>query len=151
MDGSTPGFSVHHQLPELAQIHAHRVSDAIQPSHPLLAPLLLPSIFPSISVFSNESVHHIRWPNYWPLSKFGGGKKKKKRFSCLCIRPPHPRFCEWGLSKGGLEGEDSGLFHQDTAHLSPLGHVLLTAAANSPGQQLDKGMDAKGTHFWKGP
>ena len=35
MDGSTPGFSVHHQLPELAQIHVHRVSDAIQPPHPL--------------------------------------------------------------------------------------------------------------------
>ena len=35
MDGSMPGFSVHHQLPELAQIHVHRVGDAIQPSHPL--------------------------------------------------------------------------------------------------------------------
>ena len=38
MDCSTPGFSVHHQLPELAQTHVHRVSDAIQPSHPLLSP-----------------------------------------------------------------------------------------------------------------
>ena len=38
MDCSTPGFPVHHQLPELAQIHVHRVSDAIQPSYPLLAP-----------------------------------------------------------------------------------------------------------------
>ena len=35
MDCSTPGFLVHHQLPELAQTHVHRVSDAIQPSHPL--------------------------------------------------------------------------------------------------------------------
>ena len=35
MDSSMPGFSVHHQLPELAQIHVHRVGDAIQPSHPL--------------------------------------------------------------------------------------------------------------------
>ena len=34
MDSSTPGFPVHHQLPELAQTHVHRVSDAIQPSHP---------------------------------------------------------------------------------------------------------------------
>ena len=33
MDYSTPGFPVHHQLPELAQTHVHRVSDAIQPSH----------------------------------------------------------------------------------------------------------------------
>ena len=33
-----PGFSVHHQLQELTQTHVHRVSDAIQPSHPLLSP-----------------------------------------------------------------------------------------------------------------
>ena len=38
MDCSTPGFPVHHQLPELAQTHVHRVGDAIQPSHPLLSP-----------------------------------------------------------------------------------------------------------------
>ena len=38
MDCSTPGFPVHHQLPELAQTHAHQVGDAIQPSHPLSSP-----------------------------------------------------------------------------------------------------------------
>ena len=38
MDGSMPGFPVHHQLPELVQTHVHLVSDAIQPSHPLLSP-----------------------------------------------------------------------------------------------------------------
>ena len=38
MDCSTPGFPVHHQLPELTQIHVHLVSDAIQPSHPLSSP-----------------------------------------------------------------------------------------------------------------
>ena len=37
MDFSMPGFPVHHQLPELTQIHVHRVGDAIQPSHPLLS------------------------------------------------------------------------------------------------------------------
>ena len=67
MDCSTPDFPVHHQLPELAQIHVHQVCDAIQPSHPL-SPLLLPSIFPSIRVFSNESVLRIRWPKYWNFS-----------------------------------------------------------------------------------
>ena len=36
MDCSTPGFPVHHQLPELAQTHVHRVGDAIQPSHPVV-------------------------------------------------------------------------------------------------------------------
>ena len=38
MNCSTPGFPVHHQLPELTQTHVHWVSDAIQPSHPLLSP-----------------------------------------------------------------------------------------------------------------
>ena len=38
MDCSTPGFSVHHQLPEFTQTHVHWVSDAIQPSYPLLSP-----------------------------------------------------------------------------------------------------------------
>ena len=38
MNCSTPGFPVHHQLPELAQIHVHRIGEAIQPSHPLLSP-----------------------------------------------------------------------------------------------------------------
>ena len=68
MDCSTPGLPVHHQLPELAQTHVHGVSDAIQPSHLCRPLLLLPSIFPSIRVFSNESVLHIRWPKYWSFS-----------------------------------------------------------------------------------
>ena len=38
MNRSTPGLPVHHQLPEFTQTHVHRVSDAIQPSHPLLSP-----------------------------------------------------------------------------------------------------------------
>ena len=38
MNHSTPGLPVHHQLPELTQTHAHQVSDAIQPSHPLSSP-----------------------------------------------------------------------------------------------------------------
>ena len=40
MDCSTPGFPVHHQLPEPAETHVHRVGDAIQPSHPLSSPSL---------------------------------------------------------------------------------------------------------------
>ena len=38
MNHSTPGLPVHHKLPEFTQTHAHRVSDAIQPSHPLSSP-----------------------------------------------------------------------------------------------------------------
>ena len=65
---SMPVFPVHHKLLDLAQIHVHWVGDAIQPSHPLLSPFLLPSIFQSVTVFSNESVPHIRWPKYWSFS-----------------------------------------------------------------------------------
>ena len=65
MDCSMPGFPVHHQLPEPPQTHVHTVDNAIQPSHPLV---LLPSIFPRIRVFSNESVLCIRWPNNWSFS-----------------------------------------------------------------------------------
>ena len=68
MDCITPGFPVHHQLLELAQTHVYWVGDAIQPSHLLLSRLLLPSIFPSIRVFSSGSVLRIRWPKYWSFS-----------------------------------------------------------------------------------
>ena len=50
MGCSTPGFPVHHQLPEPTQLHVHHVGDASQPSHPLFCPSPLPSIFPSISI-----------------------------------------------------------------------------------------------------
>ena len=65
---SKPGLPVHHQLLEFTQTHVHRVGDAFQPSHPLSSPVLLPSIPPSIRVFSNESTLHMRWPKYWGFS-----------------------------------------------------------------------------------
>ena len=68
MDCSMPGLPVHHQLLEFTQTRVHRVSDAIQPSHPLHPLLPLPSIFPGIRVFSNESALRIRWPKYWSFS-----------------------------------------------------------------------------------
>ena len=68
MDHSTPGLPVHHQLLEFTQTHVHRVGDAIQSSHPLSSPSPPPSIFPSIGIFSNESVLRIRWPKYWSFS-----------------------------------------------------------------------------------
>ena len=68
MDCSMPGFPVHYQLPEFTQTHVHRVSNTIQPSHPLSSPSSQPSVFPSIRVFSNESTLRIRWPKYWSFS-----------------------------------------------------------------------------------
>ena len=85
MDCSTPGLPVHHQLLEFTQTHVHWVGDAI---HLILCRtlLLLPSIFRSIRVFSDESVLCIRWPKYWSFrvvsitdclynKALGGGKK----------------------------------------------------------------------------
>ena len=68
MDCSTPGFPVHHQLQEFTQTHVHRVSDAIQPSHPLSSPFP-----PALNVSQhqglfNESVLRTRWPKYWSFS-----------------------------------------------------------------------------------
>ena len=68
MNSNTPGLTVHHQLPESTQTHVHWVGDAIQPSHPASSPSPPASIFPSIRVFSNESVLCIRWPKYWSFS-----------------------------------------------------------------------------------
>ena len=58
---SIPGLSVHHQLPELAQTHVHRL---VMPSNHLCRPLLLPSVFPSIRIFSNDAVLCVRWPKH---------------------------------------------------------------------------------------
>ena len=62
MDCSMPDFPVHYRLPEFTQIHVHPVGDAIQPSHPLLSPSSLPSVFPSVSVF--------------PMSQFTSGGQR---------------------------------------------------------------------------
>ena len=68
MDCSTPVLPVHHKLQELTQTHAHRVSDAIQPSHPLLSPSPPTFNLSQHQGFSNESVLRIRWPKYWSFS-----------------------------------------------------------------------------------
>ena len=65
MDCSIPGFPVHHQLPELMPIELVMLSNHLILRRPLL---LLPTIFPSIRVFSNELAIHIRWPKYWSFS-----------------------------------------------------------------------------------
>ena len=64
MDCSRPGFPLHHQLPEIV----HQVGDVNQPSHPLLSLSPPTPIFPSILVFSSESVLCIGWPKYWSFS-----------------------------------------------------------------------------------
>ena len=68
MDCSTPGLPVHYQLLEFTQTQS---TESVTPSNhlSLCRPLLLlPSIFPRIRVFSNETVLCIRWPKYWRFS-----------------------------------------------------------------------------------
>ena len=68
MDCSLPGFLVHHQLLDLLKLTS---TESVMPSNHLIlchTLLLLPSIFPSIRVFSNEPALHIRWPKYWSFS-----------------------------------------------------------------------------------
>ena len=65
---STAGFPFLHYFPEFAWTHVHWVSDTIHPSLLCHSLLLLPSIFPSIRVFSNESALCTRWPKYWSFS-----------------------------------------------------------------------------------
>ena len=68
MNCSTPGLPVHHQLQEFTQTHVHRVSDAIQPSHPLSSPsppALNPSQHQSLFQWVNSS-HEVA--KYWSFS-----------------------------------------------------------------------------------
>ena len=62
-----PGIPVHHHLQSLLKLMS---IESVMPSNHLILchPVLPPSIFPSIRVFSNESALHIRWPKYWSFS-----------------------------------------------------------------------------------
>ena len=84
VDYSMPGFLVLHGLPEFAQTH---VVESVMPSnhvtfcHPLL---LLPSVFPSIRVFSSESARCIKWPKYWSFSFSISPSNEMCLFNLLC-------------------------------------------------------------------
>ena len=67
MNCNTPGLPVYHQLLEFTQTHS--IESVMPSSHLILCcRLLLPSIPPSIRVFSNESTVCMRWPKYWRFS-----------------------------------------------------------------------------------
>ena len=115
MNRSTPGLPVHHKLPEFTQTHAHRVSDAIQPSLVLCHPLLLlPPISQSIRVFSKESTLRMRWPKYWSFS--------------FSISPPneHPGLIsfrmDW-LDPLAVQGTLKSLFQHHSSRASIFWHL----------------------------
>ena len=68
MNHSIPGLPVHHQLPE--STHPESIESVMPSNHLILCCplLLLPSIFPSIRVFSNKPALRMRWPKYWSFS-----------------------------------------------------------------------------------
>ena len=70
MDCSTPDLPVHHQLPSWNLLKLLFIESVMPSNHLILCrpPLLPPSVFPSIRVFSNEPVLCIRWPKYWSFS-----------------------------------------------------------------------------------
>ena len=68
MNHSMPGLPVHYQLPEFIQTHVHRVSDAIQPSHPLSSPSPPAPNYSQHQSLFNESTLHMRWPKYWSFT-----------------------------------------------------------------------------------
>ena len=110
LDCSTPGFPVLHHLLELVQTHVHRLGDAIQLSHLCLPFLLLPSIFTSIRVFSNESALCIRWPEYWRFSFSISPSKEYSglisfridRFDILAVQGTLKSLCQHHRSKASV-------------------------------------------------
>ena len=119
MNSSTPGFPVHHQLPEFTQTHAHQVSDAIQPSHPLSSPSPIP---PSIRVFSNESALRMGWPKYWSFS-----------FSIIPSKE-HPGLIsfrmDW-LDLLAVQGNLKSLLQHHSSKASVLQHPAFFTVSNS--------------------
>ena len=102
MDYSTLGLPVHQQLLELAQVMPIRSvmsSNHLILCHPLL---LLPSIIPSIRVFSSESVLPIRWPKYWSFS-FNISLSPQRHPASFPLK--HSALCLWWA--GGPRGARS--------------------------------------------
>ena len=104
---STPGFPALHYVPEYAQTHLHWVDDAIQLSHPLSSPSPPALNFPSIRLFSNESVLCVSWPMYWsftcsisPSNDYSGMISLRiDRFDLLAVQGTLKRLLQYHTSK----------------------------------------------------
>ena len=105
MNCSTPGLPVYHQLLEFTQTHVHWVGDAI-----LCCPLLLlPSIYPSIRVFSNESAVHIQWPKYQLFKWVGSSHQVAEVSASTSVLPMNTQ--DWSPLKwtGWIPSQSKGL------------------------------------------
>ena len=114
MDCSTPDLPVHHQLSELAQIHVHRVSDAIQPSHPLSSPSPAFDLSQHQGLFQwVSSLHQVAKVLGWEIL-WSTPCKQETRDSCWCdlFSVPKPenleswwcdsQFKQWVRTKGWM-------------------------------------------------
>ena len=120
MNPSMPGLPVHHHLPEFTQTHVHRVHDAIQPSHPLSALLLLPPNPPSVRVFSSESTLRMRWPKYWKFS------------FCICPSNEHPGLISFRMKwLDPCSPRDSQVFSNTTVQQHQFFGAQLSSQSNS--------------------
>ena len=128
MNCSTTGFPVLHYLPEIAQTQIHWVGDAIQPFCPCHALLFLPSIFPSIRIFSNELALCIRWPNYWsfsfsisPSNVYSGLISFRiDWFDTLAVQGTLKSLLQHHSSKASIFGTQLSLWSNAHVHIWPL-------------------------------
>ena len=120
MNPSMPGLPVHHQLPEITQIHVHQV---VMPSSHLilcLPVLFLPPIPRSIRVFYNESTLHMRWPKYWSFNFASVLPKNTQDWSPL-------GWTGWILQSKGL----SRVFSNTTVQKHQFFSAQLSSQSNS--------------------
>ena len=138
MDCSVPGLPVHHQLPEFTQTHIHWVGDAIQQSHPLPSPSPPPSIFPSIRVFSSESVLHFWWPKYWRFSSIiSPSNEYSGRFSFRIVW--FDLLAVQGTLKNLLQhhSSKSSILHCSAFFIVQLSHPYMTTGKNHSFDWMD--------------
>ena len=134
MDCSTPSFPVHHQLQEFTQTHVHRIGD-VSNYLILCCPLLLtPSIFPSIRVFSKESVLCIRWPKYWsfnfsisPSNEYSGlFSFRMDWLELLAVQGALKSLLQHHSSKASILWAQLSLYSNSHIHMRPLEKPVLT-------------------------
>ena len=124
MDCSMPGFPVNHQLQSLLKLMS---IESVMPSNSLIlchSLFLLPSIFPSIRVFSNESVIHIRWPKYWsfsfsisPSNEYSGLTSFRiDYFDLLAVQGTLKSFLQHHSSKASFIGAQLSLWSNSRIH-----------------------------------
>ena len=124
---TTPGLPILHHLPEFAQVHVHWVSDAIQPSHPLLQSSSAFSLSQNQQYFPNELALHIMWPKYWSFSFSISPSNEYSGFVSFKT--------DW-FDLVGVQGTFKSLFQHHSSKASILWHCLDYCAGGSLAAQL---------------